>query len=87
MCILESLQPNRAEICCTQDVLHIEPQSKNTLYPKVKFRTDAGNTQTRSNRELSEYTDSEREESESMIHVKFQKSNYDMRIAVLLQGY
>lgn len=45
MYVLESLQPNCAEICCTHDVLHIKPQSKNTLYPKVKFRTDAGNKQ------------------------------------------
>lgn len=66
MYILESFQPSCAEIYCTHYVLHIKPQSKNILYPKVKIRTDAGNTQTRRNRELSEYTDSEREESESM---------------------
>lgn len=49
------------------------PQSHNILYPKAKVRTDVWNIQARSNRKLSEYTDSETEESEAMIHMKFKK--------------
>lgn len=50
-----------------------QPQSQSILYLQVKGRTQVGNIQARSHRELSKYTDSATEDSEAMIHVKSQK--------------
>lgn len=61
MDIEESLQPSCAEVCCAHDVP--KSHSQNILYFQVKDRTEFGNTQARSNRELSEHTDSETEDS------------------------